>query len=129
MTMSPKPIAPPPADKEIDQVLLERAAYTMLWALDSTEQRAAAGPLLPHASRDPADYRTYANNLGQHANTVHETARRARALAWFLGDPPRRLDRLDLSLRAELEQKARHLGSKPWGGIPLSAFPDPEDVE
>ncbi|MBZ8138842.1 hypothetical protein CLD22_02870 [Rubrivivax gelatinosus] len=129
MTTSPKPGASPQAAKEIDPVLLERAAYAMLWALDSTEQCAAAGPLLPQGSREPADYRTYADKLGQHANTLHETARRSRALAWFLGDPPGRLDRLDMSLRAELEQKARDLGSKPWSGIPLSAFPDPDDVE
>lgn len=130
MTMPPIRDASPPADGQMDKALYERAAYSLIWKFDSAHELAAEGwPAAPQAITDPAAYRAYADKLAQRANNLDWSARCIQALNGFLCDPHSRLDRLDGSLRAELEQRARELGTTPWGGIPLSAFPDPEDVE
>ncbi|MBK1688891.1 hypothetical protein [Rubrivivax gelatinosus] len=131
MTTSPRRVATTATDGQIDKELYERAAYSLIWKFDAIEEQAAKGRPAPRPQpfTDPVVYRAYADKLGQHANNVAGAARCIQALNGFLCDAHMRLDRLDPSLRAELEQRARELGSAPWGGIPLSAFPDPEDVE
>ncbi|EGJ11960.1 hypothetical protein [Rubrivivax benzoatilyticus] len=137
MTTSHSRGATSAADGQIDRELYERAAYALFWKFESVLERAAVGELRPpQVSGDSASYRAcadklaqHANKVAQHANKVQEAARCSQALARLLRDPHMQLERLEPSLRAQLEQKARELGSAPWGGIPLSAFPDPEDVE